>query len=215
MRFTFITIFPELINDFCKEGLLAKAIRTKKIQVETINPRDFTKDIHKTVDDASYGGGDAGMIMKIEPLVAAIRKAVGKKPAKTTRVILLTPSKKVFNQKMAVEWSKLKHLVLVCGRYEGMDARVEKYIDAKVSIGEFVLMGGESAGLVVLEAVGRLLSGVIGHEVSLAEESYGEKFKLEYPQYTRPEVFEGLKVPKILLSGDHKKIQDWRKKHSK
>ncbi|MFH1088526.1 MAG: tRNA (guanosine(37)-N1)-methyltransferase TrmD [Patescibacteria group bacterium] len=215
MRFTFITIFPELINDFCKEGLLAKAIRTKKIQVETINPRDFTKDIHKTVDDASYGGGDAGMIMKIEPLVAAIRKAVGKKPAKTTRVILLTPSKKVFNQKMAVEWSKLKHLVLVCGRYEGMDARVEKYIDAKVSIGEFVLMGGESAGLVILEAVGRLLSGVIGHEVSLAEESYGEKFKLEYPQYTRPEVFEGLKVPKVLLSGNHKKIEKWRQTHSR
>lgn len=215
MKFTFITIFPELINDFCKEGLLAKAIRTKKIQVETINPRDFTKDIHKTVDDAPYGGGDAGMIMKIEPLVAAIKKAVGKKQAKTTKVVLLSPSQKIFNQKLAVEWSQLKHLILVCGRYEGVDARVEKYIDAKVSIGEFVLMGGESAGLVVLEAVGRLLSGVIGHEVSLAEESYGEKFKLEYPQYTRPEVFEGLKVPKVLLSGNHKEIEKWRRKMSK
>ena len=215
MKFTFITIFPELINDFCKEGLLAKAIRTKKIQVDTINPRDFTKDIHQTVDDAPYGGGEAGMIMKIEPLAAAIRKAVGKKQAKTTLVVLLSPSKQIFNQQMAVKWTKLKHLVLICGRYEGVDARIEKYVDAKISLGEFVVMGGEVAGLTILEAVGRLLPGVIGHEVSLAEESYGERFKLEYPHYTRPEIFERLKVPKVLLSGHHQKIKEWRKKHSK
>ena len=215
MKFTFITIFPELINDFCKEGLLAKAIRTKKIQVDTINPRDFTKDIHQTVDDAPYGGGEAGMIMKIEPLAAAIRKAVGKKQAKTTLVVLLSPSKQIFNQQMAVKWTKLKHLVLICGRYEGVDARIEKYVDAKISLGEFVVMGGEVAGLTILEAVGRLLPGVIGHEVSLAEESYSERFKLEYPHYTRPEIFAGLKVPKVLLSGDHQKIKEWRKKHSK
>jgi len=215
MRFTFITIFPGLIEDFCKEGLLAKAIQTGKIKVETINPRDFTADPHRTVDDLPYGGGKAGMIMKIEPVVAAIRKAVGGKKKPDTLVVLLAPSKKVFNQKTAKDLAKkYKHIVLICGRYEGIDARVEKYIDTKISIGEFVIMGGETAGLIILEAVGRLLPGVIGNEVSLEEESYGAKFKLEYPHYTRPEVFEGKKVPKVLLSGHHAKIEAWRKKHS-
>jgi len=216
MKFTFITIFPGVINDFCKEGLLEKAIRTNKIKVSTINPRDFTNDPHHTVDDMPYGGGKAGLIMKVDPLVAAIRKAVGNKKNPNTLVVLLAPSKKVFNQAMAKSWSKkYQHVVLICGRYEGMDARVEKYVDTKISIGEFVIMGGESAGLVILEAVGRLLPDVIGNEVSLEEESYGPKFKLEYPHYTRPEVFEGHKVPKVLLSGHHAKIEAWRRKHSK
>ena len=165
------------------------------------------------------------MIMKIEPLAAAIRKAVGKNKSNPSTssgrwgngalVVLLSPSKQIFNQQLAVKWTKLKHLVLVCGRYEGVDARIEKYVDVKISLGEFVVMGGEVAGLTILEAVGRLLPGVIGHEVSLAEESYGERFKLEYPHYTRPEIFERLKVPKVLLSGNHQKIKEWRKKHSK
>ncbi|MFA5967024.1 MAG: tRNA (guanosine(37)-N1)-methyltransferase TrmD [Patescibacteria group bacterium] len=215
MRFTFITIFPGLIEDFCKEGLLAKAVRTRKIKVETINPRDFTADPHRTVDDLPYGGGQAGMIMKVEPLVAAIRKAVGSKKSKDTLVILLSPSKKVWQQKLAIQFAKrYQHIVFVCGRYEGVDARVEKYIDAKISIGEFVLMGGEVAGLAVLESIARLLPGVIGNEPSLTDESYGQKFHLEYPQYTRPEVFEGNKVPKVLLSGHHQKIELWRKQHS-
>jgi len=214
MKISFITIFPDLINDFFKEGLLNKAKRTKKITINLINPRDFTKDKHKTVDDAVYGGGLAGLIMKIEPLVLAIRKAVGKKKPKNTLVILLGPSKKVFNQKMANQFSKYKHIVFVCGRYEGVDARVEKYVDIKLSLGEFVVMGGEAPALVITEAVIRLLSGVIGNEVSLGEESYGKKFNIEYPQYTRPEEFEGLKVPKVLLSGNHKEIEKWRQKHS-
>lgn len=216
MKFTFITIFPGLIEDFCKEGLLAKAIRTGKVKVQAINPRDFTTDIHRTVDDLPYGGGRAGMIMKIEPLVAAIRQAAGKSKKKDTLVVLLAPSKKLFDQKLAQSWAKkYQHIILICGRYEGVDARIEKYIDAKISIGEFVLMGGEVAGLVILEALSRLLPGVIGNEVSLDEESYGAKFKLEYPQYTRPEEFEGKRVPKVLLSGHHQKIEAWRKKHSK
>lgn len=214
MKLTFITIFPGLIEDFFKEGLLSRAKKTKKIQVATINPRDFTKDKHKTVDGAPYGGGNTGMIMKIEPMVAAIKKAVGRSKKKSTLVILLNPSKKVFDQKLAIKFAKYKHLVFVCGRYEGIDARVEKYIDLKISLGEFVLMGGEVAALAITEAVSRLLPGVIGKEESLTDESYSEKFYLEYPQYTRPEVFEKHKVPKVLLSGNHQKIEEWRKKHT-
>ena len=215
MEFTFITIFPGIIEDFCKEGLLEKAIRTNKIKIATINPRDFTTDVHRTVDDLPYGGGKAGMIMKIEPLVAAIRKAVGKKKSADTLVVLLSPSKKVWRQKLAIQFAKqYRHLVLVCGRYEGVDARVEKYVDTKISLGEFVLMGGEVAALAMLESIIRLLPGVIGNEPSLGDESYSQRFYLEYPQYTRPEVFEGKKVPAVLLSGNHQRIEEWRKKHS-
>lgn len=215
MKITFITIFPDLIKDFFKEGLLNKAKRTKKVVVNVINPRDFTNDKHKTVDDAVYGGGSAGLIMKVEPLVLAIRKAIGAKKRKDTLVILLSPSKKVFNQKMAGKLSKYKHIVFVCGRYEGVDTRVEKYVDIKLSLGEFVVMGGEVAALTMTEAIVRLLPAVIGKESSLLDESYGSKFYLEYPQYTRPEKFEGLKVPKVLLSGNHKEIEKWRQNHSK
>ncbi len=216
MKFTFITIFPGLVEDFCKEGLLAKAIRTGKVKVQTINPRDFTTDAHRTVDDLPYGGGRAGMIMKVAPLVAAIRKAIGKKRIVGTLIILLAPSKKIFDQRVALQFAKkYKHIVFICGRYEGIDARIEKYIDIKLSLGEFVLMGGEVAALAMLESIIRLLPGVIGNEPSLGDESYSDKFYLEYPQYTRPEVFEGKKVPAVLLSGNHKKIAEWRSKHSK
>lgn len=216
MKLTFITIFPALVEDFFKEGLLSKARRTNKIEVQTINPREFTTDKHETIDDFPYGGGAAGTVMKVEPLVAAIRKAIGRRATKLkTLVILLGPSKKVFDQSMAKKLTQYKHLVFVCGRYEGIDARVEKYIDTKISIGEFVVMGGEVASLAITEAVVRLLPRVIGNEVSLEEESYGSIFKLEYPHYTRPEVFEGKRVPKVLLSGNHQKIAAWRKRMSK
>jgi len=214
MKLSFITIFPNLIEDFFKEGLLSKALRTKKISIECINPRDFTTDNHQTIDDAVYGGGKAGTVLKVEPIVKAIKKVVGKKKPKNTLVILLGPSKKVFSQKMAEKFISYKHIVFICGRYEGVDARIEKYVDMKLSLGEFVIMGGEVAALTITEAVTRLLPGVIGNEVSLAEESYGDKFDIEHPHYTRPEEFEGLKVPKVLLSGDHKKIEEWRQKHS-
>jgi len=223
MKITFITVFPGLVDDFFKEGLLSKARRTNKIEIQTINPREFTTDKHETIDDFPYGGGAAGTVMKVEPLVSAIRKATGRRTTKLkikndklkTLVILLGPSKKVFNQAMAKKLTQYKHLVFVCGRYEGMDARVEKYIDTKISLGEFVVMGGEVAGLTMTEAIVRLLPGVIGNEVSLEEESYGNRFKLEYPHYTRPEVFEGKRVPKVLLSGNHQKIAEWRKLKSK
>lgn len=216
MKFTFITIFPGLVEGFCKEGLISKAIKLGKIKVNTISPREFTTDVHQTVDDFPYGGGKCGMILKAPPLVAAIRKALGKKKPANTLVIMLAPSKKVFNQKMAIKFSKkYKHIVFVCGRYEGMDARVDKFVDLKLSLGEFIVMGGEVAALAILEATARLLPGVINKEVSLDEESYSNKFYLEYPQYTRPEVFEKMKVPKVLLSGHHGKIEEWRRKKSK
>jgi len=213
VKLTFITIFPGLVEDFCKEALISRAIKNKKILVKTISPREFTTDVHQTVDDSPYGGGNCGMIMKAPPLISAIRKATGRKKSADTLIILLTPSKKIFNQKMAVKFAnKYKHIIFVCGRYEGMDARVEKFVDLKLSIGEFVLMGGEVAALAILEATARLLPGVINHGESLIhEESYGQKFYLEYPKYTRPEVFEKMKVPKILLSGHHAKIEEWRK----
>lgn len=215
MRLTFITIFPNLVEDFFKEGLLAKAIRTKKIKIDIINPRDFTKDKHKSVDDVAYGGGNTGMIMKIEPTVAAIRKARNKKENENTLVILLSPSKKIFNQELAYKFTKYSHLIFICGRYEGIDARIEKYIDLKLSLGEFVLMGGEVAALAITESISRLLPGVIGKESSLVNESYTKEMYLEYPQYTRPEIFEGYKVPAVLLSGNHKEIREWKKKNSK
>src|SRR4030042_3571148 len=214
MKVTFITIFPGLVEDFFKEGLLARARRTGKVKVETINPRDFAGDKHNTVDDLPSGGGLAGNVMKVGPLVAAIRKATGRRKAKNGRVILLGPAKQVFGQKVARKLTKYSHLVFVCGRYEGVDARVDKYVDMKMSIGEFVVMGGEGAALAMTEAIVRLLPGVIGNEVSLEEEGYGSAFKLEYPHYTRPEVFEGYRVPRVLLSGNHKKIEQWRRKNS-
>jgi len=214
VKLTFITIFPELITDFFKVGVLARAVKKGKLEINVINPREFTNDLHQTVDDAPYGGG-SGMIMKALPLVAAIKKAVGKRKSKSNLVIMLAPSKKIFNQKVAVRLAKYEHLVFVCGRYEGIDARVEKYIDLKLSLGEFVLMGGEVAALAVSEATLRLVKDVLGNQDSLTNESYSLQLYLEYPQYTRPEVFEGAKVPKILLSGHHQKILEWRKKKSK
>ncbi|MEA1909742.1 MAG: tRNA (guanosine(37)-N1)-methyltransferase TrmD, partial [Patescibacteria group bacterium] len=197
-------------------GLLSKAIRTKKIEVNTINPRDFATDTHKTVDDVPYGGNKAGLIMKIEPLVKAIKKAVGNKKSNTTKVVLLSPADKKFSQKIAVEWSKkYDHIVFVCGRYEGVDSRLLNYVDEVVSIGEFVLMGGEVAALAMLEVTSRLIPGVIGNEESLDDESYSDEMYLEYPQYTRPEEYDGFNVPEVLLSGHHGKIEEWRKKNSK
>lgn len=200
--------------NFFKVGVLARAIKKGKLKINIINPREFTSDLHQTVDGTPYGGG-SGMIMKAPPIVSAIKKATGKKKSKSTLVILLSPSKKIFNQKMAAKLAKYQHLVFVCGRYEGIDARVEKYVDFKLSLGEFVLMGGEVAALAISETVVRLVKDVLGNRDSLANESYSSKLYLEYPQYTRPEVFEGVKVPKVLLSGHHQKIEEWRKKKSK
>ncbi len=216
MLFTVITIFPRLVEDYFKEGILSRALRKKQIRLRTINPRRFTQDRHQTVDDFPYGGG-AGLVMRIAPLVTAIRKATSQKPLATSKrkIILLDPRGKRFTQKEARRLAKYDELVFVCGRYEGIDERIKHYVDEKMSIGDFVLMGGELAALTMMEAVTRLLPGVLHHPESAKFESFSEGNNLEYPHYTRPEVFEGHRVPKVLLSGHHGKIEQWRKNHTK
>ncbi len=212
MKFSVITIFPQLIEDYFKEGILSRALRTKQVSLKTVSPRKFTSDRHQTVDDIPYGGG-AGLVMKIEPLVKAI-KFLTKKEAKR-RIILLDARGKRFTQKEAKRLSKYDELIFICGRYEGVDERIKFYIDEKLSIGDFVLMGGELGANVVMEAVARLLPGVLHNADSAEFESHSEEGVLEHPQYTRPEIFEGHKVPPVLLSGHHGKVDQWRVENSK
>lgn len=212
MNFDIVTIFPSLFDSFASESLLKKAQDKKIISIRTHDPRIHAKDRHKTVDDKPYGGGP-GMLMKIEPLVKALESI---KRANRSRVILLAPSGKQFDQKRATVFAKkYDQLIFVCGRYEGVDARIKKFVDEEISIGPYVLNGGEVATMAIIEAVARLIPGVIGNVESLIEESHAMEGTTEYPQYTRPEKFRGLKAPKILLSGDHKKIAEWRAKRKK
>lgn len=212
MLFTVITIFPELIENYFKEGLLRKALEKRLIRLKTITPRKFTADRHQTVDDFPYGGG-AGLVMKVEPLVAAIRAAQHSR--RRRRVILLDARGKTFTQKGARRLAKYDELVFVCGRYEGVDERVRFYVDEKLSLGNFILMGGELAALAIIETIARLKKGVLGNIASLKEESFSREKYLEYPQYTRPAVFEGRRVPKVLLSGNHRQVEAWRRERSR
>jgi len=246
MTIDIITIFPEMVSFYFKQSLLANAQEAGLLKLQAHNLRDFTVDKHRVVDpvkcrkaaispkaklfnrvdDKPFGGG-RGMVLKLEPLYKAVSnlskfKVQSSKLKVQRKVILLSPRGKKFNQKMATRWSKLDQLILICGRYEGVDERVAKHlVDGEVSIGDYVLMGGELPALIIAEAVARLLPGVVGHsEALIGERITKSKGFLEYPQYTRPEVFitrEGkkLKVPTVLLSGDHKKIEEWRQKNSK
>ncbi len=215
MKFDIITIFPEIFNSYFNESIIKRAQKKKLIKINIHNLRDFTTDKHKTVDDRPYSGG-AGMIFKVEPIYKAIKKI--KRNKQKTRVILFSAKGKKFDQKIARRFSKLNQLILICGRYEGVDERVAKYIaDEEISIGDYVLTGGELPAMIMTDTITRLIPNVIKSE-SLKEESFSGS--LEYPQYTRPEIFSPKKkinwrVPKILLSGDHKKIQEWQKKHQK
>ena len=212
MNFTVITIFPKLIEDYFKEGILSRALKKKQVQLRIISPRQFAKDRHQTVDDIPYGGG-AGLVMKIEPLMKAIKFVT--KSKNNRRIILLDPRGKRFTQKEVKRLQKYDELIFVCGRYEGVDERIKHYIDERLSIGDFVLMGGELGALTVMEAVSRLIPDVLHHPESAINESFSQGSNLEHPQYTRPEVFDGHKVPPVLLSGNHGKIDEWRKKNSK
>lgn len=219
MQFDIITIFPHIFDSYFKESIIARATKKKLIRLKIWDLRDFASDKRKTIDDKPYGGG-LGMVMRVEPIYKAVKKA--KKKNKKSRVILLTPRGKKFTQKVAYNFSKYDQLIFICGRYEGVDERVAKHIATDlISIGDYVLMGGEVASLVIIEAVSRLIPGVLGKEKLLKERiPYPKRSYIEYPYYTRPAVFEpkkGIKwkVPKVLLSGDHKKIEEWRKKHAK
>jgi tRNA (guanine37-N1)-methyltransferase len=210
LKIDIITIFPGLFDSFLNESLVKKAIGKKLISVKAWDLRAFTTDKHRTVDDRPYGGGP-GMIFKIEPLVKALKKI----KKKSTRVYLLDPAGEQFDQRTAEKLSELKHLVLIAGRYEGFDDRIRHYIDGAISVGPYVLNGGEVAAMAVIEATFRLLPGALGHADSAKEETHMLEGFVEYPQYTRPEVFEKKRVPDILLSGDHKKISAWRRGQKK
>ena len=203
MKFTILTIFPEIFEGFLKTSLLGKAIKEGKIEIELVNIRNFTRDKHRKVDDTPYGGG-SGMVMMVEPIVLALESIPqGYK-------ILLTPRGELLNQNKLYQLKRHEHIILICGRYEGIDERITHFIDEEISIGDYVLSGGEIPAMVIIEGVSRLLPGILGNENSISEESFCEGL-LEYPQYTRPRVFRGLSVPKVLLSGNHKKIREWRR----
>lgn len=246
MKFDVITIFPEIFDSFLKESLLAKAKDKKIIRIKIHNLRDWAKDKRKivalrrirqahrgesiepqaqgnreprrTIDDKPYGGGP-GMVLKIEPIYEAIREVRNKnlEERKKSKIVFLSPRGKKFNQKIAQKWAKeLKQLIIISGRYEGIDERVKKIADETISVGDFITLGGEVPAMAIIEAVSRLVPGVVGKKESIQ--------KLDFPQYTRPETvkskvktnkLEVLRVPKILLSGNHKKIEEWRKKYSK
>ncbi len=205
-----ITIFPGIFDSFMKFGNPARAAEAGLLTFETIDLREFTEDRHRTTDDYPYGGG-TGMIMKPEPIVKAIRSARESLP--DARVILTTPQGKKLRQTAVQELSGLQAMIFVCGRYEGIDERIRNFVDDEISIGDFILSGGETAVMVVLDAVVRLIPGVLGADSKIDGESFYDGL-LEYPQYTRPRVFEGLETPDVLLEGHHAKIRIWRKKQA-
>jgi len=222
MRFDILTIFPEVFKNYFDTSIIKRAQSKKIIEIYIHNLRDWTTDFHQSVDDAPYGGGK-GMIFKVEPIVKALKdlkKGQSKQGAKY-RVILFSPKGKKLNQSRVKKLTRYKKLILICPRYEGVDERVAKYIaDEEISIGDYILTGGELPAMVLVDSITRLLPGVINKE-SLLEESFNIKNLGEYPQYTRPAIFYPNKknkkiawrVPKTLLSGNHKKIQQWQQKH--
>ena len=210
VQFTVITIFPEMFASPLGHSILKKAQEKGLISVRTVDLRDYATDRHRTTDDSPYGGGQ-GMVMKPEPLVAAIEDA--RKTLANPRVVLLAPQGRLFTQEQAARLAQEKELVLICGRYEGIDERVKGFVDEELSIGDYTLSGGEPAAMVVIDAVTRLIPGVLGNVKSSQEESFADGL-LEYPHYTRPEEFRGMKVPEILLSGDHDKVRSWRRQMS-
>lgn len=215
MKFDILTLFPNLVEPYLQDSILKRAIDNKLIDMNLYNWREMTEDKHHIVDDKPYGGG-AGMLLKVEPIYKQL-KAINAIGDDKTRVIMMTPDGEQLTQSKAEELSKYDRLVLLCGRYEGFDARVNDYVDEKISIGPYVLAGGELPALITVEAVARHIPGVLGHDDAMMDEtfSHGDDYQ-EYPQYTRPEVFiddEGVekKVPEVLLSGDHKKIEEWKR----
>lgn len=210
MKFSVLTLFPEIFDSPLKASILGRAIKQGKICVDVINLRDFTKGRHKVADDKPYGGGK-GMLMKPEPIIRAINSIKSTSPEVWT--ILLSPFGMAFNQEIAKSLSKKAHLLLICGHYEGVDERVCHFIDEELSLGDFVLTGGEVAALAIIDALSRLVPQVLGSYSSLEEESFSNGL-LEYPQYTRPKIYKGYKVPEILLSGNHQKIKEWRRKQA-
>ncbi len=218
-RFDILTIFPNILDSYFDSSILKRARDKKLIEVRTHDIRQAATDKRKTVDDTPYGGGP-GMVIKIEPVYKTLKK-IYKVKSKKTRVILLTPRGNTLDQNKVKQLAKYDRLILIAGHYEAIDARIDKFIDEKISLGNFVLTGGELVAACVVDSVSRLVKGVVGKEESVADESFSfydkqsKQFNVEFPQYTRPDKFMNLAVPKVLLSGNHKLIKEWRSKQSK
>ena len=203
MKIDILTLFPNMFNGFKDESIIKRAIDSKKVSINTINFRDFATNKHKKVDDTPYGGG-SGMVLMCQPIFDAVNSI----KKENSKVVLLSPQGKKFNQKKAYELSKEEHLILICGHYEGFDERIKTLADEIISVGDFVLTGGEIPAMLIADSIIRLLPGAITNE-SLESESFNENL-LDYPVYTKPAVYRDMNVPDILLSGDHKKIDDYR-----
>jgi len=210
MIFDILTLFPEMFHSPLEGSILGKARDAGLIQVNLVNVRDYAEGRHRVTDDYPYGGGK-GMIMKPEPIIRGIKAIQAGNPE--ARVILMTPQGTPLRHEVVKRLAQLAHLILVCGRYEGVDERVRDVADEEISIGDYVLTGGELTALVVIDAIARLIPGVLGDEGASEDDSFSQGL-LEYPQYTRPRAFEGRKVPEVLLSGDHQAIERWRKRES-
>lgn len=212
MNISVVTLFPEMFTAITESGITGRAVKTGLVQLETVNPRDFTEDKHRTVDDKPYGGGP-GMLMKVEPLTKAIEAAKGQ-VGETARVVYLSPQGKQLDQAGLEELSQAPGLVLVAGRYEGIDERlIEAVVDEEYSIGDYVLSGGELPAMVLIDGITRLQPGAVGDMQSVAQDSFSEGL-LDFPHYTRPEQVSGLAVPEVLLGGNHAEIERWRLKQA-
>lgn len=218
MRFDILTLFPEFFTSPLKQSIIGKAMDAGLLDVRVHNIRDYTRDKHRSADDYPYGGG-AGMVLKPEPVVRALEAVKGavkggtedeEGGAESPLVVLTTPQGEVFNQATATELAKRGRTVIICGRYEGVDERIRSFVDMELSVGDYILTGGEIPALTIVDAVGRLIPGVLGARESAEDESFTRGL-LEYPQYTRPVEFRGLKVPEVLLSGNHGEIERWRR----
>ena len=207
MRIDILTLFPNMFENIFQESILKRAIELGKVDIHLVNFRDYTEDPHHKVDDTPYGGG-AGMVLMCQPIFDCVESLRGE----NTKVILLTPSGEVYHQKMAYDLSKEEHLILICGHYEGFDERIKSICDLEISIGDYVLTGGEIPAMVLVDSITRLLPGVIKEE-SHVEDSFTTSL-LDYPTYTKPRVYKGMEVPEVLISGDHKKIDEYREKES-
>jgi len=211
MRIDVLTLFPGMFESVLGESIIKRARNKGLVDIEVHNLRDWTSDNHRTVDDKPFGGGP-GMVMKVEPIWKALKALIGKS-RKDTRVVLLTPQGRRLTQAIVKELAKRKKLLLICGHYEGVDERVRELADDEISIGDYILTCGEIPAMALIDSVARLMPGVLGDDNSSVNESF-ENALLEYPQYTRPAEFMEMKVPQVLLSGDHKKIEEWRRKES-
>jgi tRNA (guanine37-N1)-methyltransferase len=204
MRIDILTLFPNMFDGVFEESIIKRAIDLGKVTINLVNFRDYTKDPHNKVDDTPFGGG-AGMVLMCQPIFDCVKALRGE----DTKVIMLTPSGEVYSQKKAYDLSKEKHLILICGHYEGFDERIKSICDMEISIGDYVLTGGEVPAMAIVDSITRLLPGVIREE-SFQEDSFSKNNLLDYPTYTKPRVYEGMEVPEVLISGDHKKIEEYR-----